>query len=175
MLKYKPMGKLKIRKYPDKILSKKSAVVRNIGDKERQLASDMIEAMREFDGIGLAAPQVGILKRVIVVEDATSNNKGVPYIFFNPRIIKQKGRCGFCEGCLSVSGVTSDVIRPESVVMEALGPDGKEIKIETGGVLARILQHEIDHLDGILFIDRVNFFKRKKILKQISTKVCIEL
>ena len=169
------MKKLQIRIYPDKILRKKAMVVKAIGDQERKLATLMIEAMRASDGIGLAAPQVGISKRIIVMEDVENKNKGLPYIFFNPKILKKKGRCSFCEGCLSVADVTSDILRPESVLAEALDQDGKRVKMDTGGLLARILQHEIDHLDGILFIDRIGFLKRKRILKKISSEVCTKL
>ena len=169
------MRKLQIRVYPDKILRKKAAVVKAIGDHERKMASLMIEAMRASDGIGLAAPQVGISKRIIVIEDVENKNNGLPYVFFNPKILKKKGRCSFCEGCLSVVDVTSDISRPELVLVEALDQDGKRVKIDTGGILARILQHEIDHLDGIHFIDRIGFLKRKRILKNISSKVCTKL
>ena len=169
------MRKLEIRTYPDKILRKKAAAVKAIGEKERKLATLMIETMRASDGIGLAAPQVGISKRIIVIEDIENKNKDLPYVFFNPKILKKKGRCSFCEGCLSVADVMSDILRPESVLVEALDRDGKQVKIDTGGLLARILQHEIDHLDGILFIDRIGFLKRKRILKKISSKVCTKL
>lgn len=169
------MRKLQIRIYPDKILRKKAATVKNIKDQERKLVTLMIETMRASDGIGLAAPQVGISKRLIVIEDVENKNNGLPYVFFNPKILKKKGRCSFCEGCLSVADVTSDISRPESVLVEALDQDGKRVKIDTDGLLARILQHEIDHLDGILFIDRVGFLKRKRILNKISSKVCTKL
>jgi peptide deformylase len=169
------MSQLDIKIYPDKILRKRCAEVKDIGDKELKLASDMIETMRSAKGVGLAVPQIGISRRIIVIEDVENKNNGSALTFFNPRILKREGRCSFCEGCLSLPHVTADIIRPEKVLVEAVNIEGEKVKIDATGLLARVLQHEIDHLDGILFIDRVGFFKRKKILKQISSKVCVEL
>lgn len=167
------MAILTIKIYPDAILKRKASRVAKVGKNERRLASSMIETMRSADGVGLAAPQVGISERIIVVEDIEGHRSAL--VLINPRVVKKKGRSSFCEGCLSVPDVTCDIVRPESVVVEALNLDGERIKIDTGGLLARIIQHEIDHLDGILFIDRVGFLKRKKILKKISSKICMEL
>lgn len=167
------MAILDIKVYPDKILKKKAVAIQKIGKEERRLSHDMIETMRYANGVGLAAPQIGVSKRIIVVEDA--EGRGSPTVFINPRILKKKGRSSFCEGCLSVPGVTSDIIRPESIVLEALDLDGKLLKIEAAGIFARVIQHEIDHLDGVLFIDRVGILKRKRIAKKISSKVYMEL
>ena len=93
----------------------------------------------------------------------------------NPRVTRKKGKTKFCEGCLSLPGVSSDVVRPELITVEALNLDGDIFKINADGLLARIIQHEIDHLDGILFIDRIGFLKRRKIIKQLGAKVCMEL
>jgi len=164
---------LSIKTYPDKLLRQKARPVGKIGREVRNLASDMIETMRSADGVGLAGPQVGIGKRIIVVQDIEDD--GPAAVFINPKILRKKGSSRICEGCLSVPGVTADIVRPESIVLEALDVDGKKIKIETGGLLARIVQHEIDHLDGVLFIDRVGFLRRKKIMKQVSKNVCMEL
>lgn len=169
------MARLDIKIYPDKILRKKCSEVKAIGNKERQLAFDMAETMRYAKGIGLAAPQVGVTKRIVIIDDVENKNNGSPLMLFNPRIIRKKGRSSFCEGCLSMPQVTADIVRPEVVFVEALDVEGRKIKLDTGGLLARVLQHEIDHLDGVLFIDRVGFFKRKKILREITSKVCIEL
>ena len=172
-VKEKTMSKLDIKIYPDKILTRKSDEVRSVGNEERKLASDMIETMRAVNGVGLAAPQVGISKRIIVAEDP-ENNRTV-LVLVNPRILKKKGRSKFCEGCLSIPQITSDVVRPDWIIVEALNLDGKTLRIDTGGLLARILQHEIDHLEGVLFIDRIGFLRRKKIVKNISSNVCMEL
>ncbi|MDP8230843.1 MAG: peptide deformylase [Candidatus Gorgyraea atricola] len=167
------MAKLEIKVYPDKVLRKKAASVRRVGDAERKLSRDMIETMGAANGVGLAAPQVGISKRIIVVLDVEGSGQAL--VFINPKILKKKGRSRVCEGCLSVPDVTSDVVRPEFVTVEALNIDGEQIKMEAGGLLARIIQHEIDHLDGILFIDRIGILKRKKLIKQLGSKVCMEL
>lgn len=169
----KTMPKLGIKIYPDKVLMRKSNEVRFIGNEESKLASDMIETMRAVNGVGLAAPQVGISKRIIVAEDLENNRTAL--VLINPRILKKTGRSKFCEGCLSIPRITSDVIRPERVIVEALNLDGKVLRIDTGGLLARILQHEIDHLAGVLFIDRIGFLRRKRIVKKISSNVCMEL
>lgn len=168
------MSKLTIRVYPDKILRQKARPMGKIGKMEQKLAYDMIETMRSAVGVGLAGPQVGVSKRIIVAEDA--DNSKTALVLINPKVIKKRGRSRFCEGCLSVPGTTSDVVRPEAVVVEAVNLDGESIRIDAKGLLARILQHEIDHLDGVLFIDRISFLKRKKIIKNISSsKVCMEL
>ncbi len=167
------MSILNIKTYPDKILRQKARPVAKIGKEMRDLVSNMIETMRYADGVGLAAPQVGFSKRVIVVQDPENDQSEVALI--NPMILRKKGSSSFCEGCLSVPEVMCDIIRPESIVVEGLNLDGEKIEIDTGGLFARIIQHEIDHLDGILFIDRVGFFKRKKIMKRISSNVCVEL
>lgn len=169
------MAKLDIKIYPDTVLRKKAIEVRKITDSDRKLAYDMVEAMRADNGVGLAAPQVGILRRIIVIEDVEDKKQAI--VLINPRITAKRGKSVFCEGCLSIPGVTNDVSRPAKVSLEAMNLDGKKISIEAAGLFARIAQHEIDHLDGILFIDRVGYFKRKKILKHLDSvkKVCIEL
>ena len=167
------MGVLDIKVYPDSILRKKANRVHKIGKEIRQLASDMIETMRFAKGMGLAGPQVGAGKRIIVIE--AMEDMDSPLVLVNPKILKRKGRSSFCEGCLSIPETTSDIVRPEFAVVEARDLDGKTIKIDIDGLLARVIQHEIDHLDGILFIDRISFLKRRRVLKQISPKVCMEL
>ncbi|MDP2921796.1 MAG: peptide deformylase [Candidatus Omnitrophota bacterium] len=167
------MAKLEIKIYPDPVLRKKAANVEKAGSGERKLAYDMIETMRSANGVGLAAPQVGISKRIIVVEDAEGDEK-ISLTLINPKITQKKGRVKFCEGCLSLPGISNDVIRPEFITVEALNLDGEPIKINADGLLARIIQHETDHLDGIMFIDKLSFLKRKKIMKQLSAKVCVE-
>ncbi|MEE8317858.1 MAG: peptide deformylase [Candidatus Omnitrophota bacterium] len=167
------MSRLDIKIYPDKILRQKARPVGKIDKVVQGLVCDMMETMRQAEGVGLAAPQIGISKRIIVAEDAGTNRSAIALI--NPRILKKKGNSHFCEGCLSVPGVTSDIIRPESIIVEGLDPEGEILKIQARGFFARVIQHEIDHLDGILFIDRVSFFKRRKIIKQISSKVCMKL
>jgi len=167
------MAKLEIKIYPDHSLRKKARLVAKVGEAERKLAYDMIETMRSANGVGLAAPQVGVSKRIIVVEDAEGDNR-VALTLINPKITRKKGKVKFCEGCLSLPGVSSDVVRPELITVEALNLDGDMLKINADGLLARIIQHEADHLDGIMFIDKIGFLKRKKIIKQFGAKVCME-
>ncbi|MCX5688037.1 MAG: peptide deformylase [Candidatus Omnitrophica bacterium] len=167
------MAKLEIKIYPDPALRKKSRQVARVGDAERKLAYDMIETMRFANGVGLAAPQVGVSKRIIVVEDAESDSR-IALTLINPKITHKKGKVKFCEGCLSLPGVSSDVVRPEFITVEALNLDGNTLKINADGLFARIIQHEADHLDGIMFIDKIGFLKRKKIIKQFGAKVCMK-
>lgn len=167
------MAKLEIKIYPDPVLRKKARPLERIGIDEQKLAYDMIETMRSAKGVGLAAPQVGVSKRMIVVEDAEGDNK-VVLTLINPKITQKKGKVKFCEGCLSLPGISSDVVRPEFITVEAQNLDGDLLKINAEGLLARIIQHETDHLDGIVLIDRISFLKRKKVIKQLGAKVCME-
>ena len=164
---------LEIKIYPDPVLRKKVRPVEKIGIDEQKLAYDMIETMRSAKGVGLAAPQIGVSKRIIVVEDVEGDNK-VVLTLINPKITQRKGKVKFCEGCLSLPGISSDVMRAEFITVEAQNLDGDLLKINAEGLLARIIQHETDHLDGIVFIDRISFLKRKKIIKQLGAKVCME-
>jgi len=124
--------------------------VEKVDDRVRLLISDMIDTMHHADGVGLAAPQVGILKRIVVIDVGD----GV-HAFINPEIISQSGEEIDYEGCLSIPGIRGKVKRPAHVVVRALDPDGKERKLRANGLLARAVCHETDHLDGILFIDKV--------------------
>ena len=148
------MALRQIREVGDELLRKKSRPVEVVDDKIRQLMDDMYETMKHADdGVGIAAPQVGVLKRVIVI-DLGEEGDGRVYKLVNPQIIKQKGEQVCREGCLSVPGVTGDVVRPKEVVVEALDENGKKVKIKATDLLAICLSHEIDHLDGVLFIDK---------------------
>ncbi len=145
------MALRKIRNYrKDDILRKKAKEVEKVDDRVRLLISDMIDTMHHADGVGLAAPQVGILKRIVVIDVGD----GV-HAFINPEIISQSGEEIDYEGCLSIPGIRGKVKRPAHVVVRALDPDGKERKLRANGLLARAVCHETDHLDGILFIDKV--------------------
>jgi peptide deformylase (EC 3.5.1.88) len=142
-----------IVKKGDEILRKRSKEVKEINDKIRELFDDMKETLYNTgNGIGLAAPQVGILKRMIVIDlgDGTG-----PMEIINPVILKQEGEQVDVEGCLSVPGVYGEVKRPAHMVVEYTNIDGKKVKVDATGLLARCLSHEIDHLDGILFTDKV--------------------
>ena len=139
-----------IRKLGEDILRKKCRVVDTIDDKITTLLDDMIDTMQNADGVGLAAPQVGILKRIAVIDVG----EGVIELI-NPEIIKTEGKETNVEGCLSVPGKWGTVERPQKVTVRATGRDGKEYEITGEGLLARALCHEIDHLDGVVFVDKV--------------------
>ena len=139
-----------VRKEDDEILRKKSKDVDVIDDKVKELIKDMIETMHKYDGVGLAAVQVGILKRIIVID--LYDEKPVLKLI-NPVIIKTKGKQEVDEGCLSFPNKYVKVIRPEEVVVEALDENGKKIKITGTGLLAQAISHEVDHLNGILLTD----------------------
>ena len=138
-----------IRNYGDDILRKKSRVVDEINQRVLLLIKDMKETMYNDKGIGLAAPQVGILKRIVVIDIGNG-----PMVIVNPEIVEMQGSNISNEGCLSMPGVQKNVDRPEKVTVKALSETGEEIVIHGEGLLARALCHEIDHLDGILFIDK---------------------
>lgn len=141
-----------LRLEKDEILKKKSREVENIDEKIQILIDDMLETMYKFNGVGLSAVQVGILKRVIVIDidDGTG-----PKILINPKIIKTKGEHEVEEGCLSFPNQYAKLIRPKEVTVEALDRNGKKITIKAKELLAQALCHEIDHLDGIVFVDKM--------------------
>lgn len=141
-----------IREDGDEILRKKSRDVEVIDDKVRELLDDMIDTMHKFNGVGLSAVQVGILKRLVVID--LYDEKG-PIKLVNPVIIKTKGEQEVEEGCLSFPNQYARLIRPEEVVAEALDENGKKVKIKAKGLLAQAICHELDHLDGVLFIDHM--------------------
>lgn len=136
----------------DEILKKCSKEIEEIDDKIRELANDMIETMHKYDGLGLAAPQVGILKRIIVID---LYEEGTQFILINPVIIKEKGEQLVDEGCLSFPNQYGKVKRPKEVIIEALDIDGNKVKLEAKDLLAQAVCHEIDHLNGIVFTDKV--------------------
>ena len=141
-----------IRENGDEILRKKSRIVEEVDDKIRELLQDMLETMHKYNGVGLAGPQVGILKRVIVIDLYDGNE---PLKLVNPVILKTKGKQEVEEGCLSFPNQYAKMIRPEEVTVEALNEKGEKIKVKGKGLLAQALCHEIDHLDGILFVDNM--------------------
>jgi peptide deformylase len=139
-----------IRKYGDELLRKKSRTVDEVTDRIKVLIKDMIETMYDAQGAGLAAPQVGILKRIFVVD--ILDGKGAR-VFINPEFIEKEGSQKDVEGCLSVPGRQGEVDRPNKVKIKALNENGEEFVLEAEGYLARAICHEYDHLEGILFVD----------------------
>jgi peptide deformylase len=139
-----------IRTDDDEILRKKSKAVDEVNDRIKVLVKDMIETMYDANGVGLAAPQVGILKRVAVVDVG----EGV-HVFINPEIIEKEGACVGLEGCLSLPGKQGEVERPARIKVKALNEKGEEFVLEAEDFFARAICHEVDHLDGVLFIDKL--------------------
>ena len=165
----------KIVKYPDPILREKCEEVKEVTEEIKNLGWDMVETMEENEGIGLAAPQVGELKRVIVVhaiKDRSPETRAEksPEFFINPKIVKKtKATETDEEGCLSFPGLFLKIKRAKAVEIEALNGKGEKVQIKAEGLPARIFQHEIDHLDGILYIDRISFWQRWKIRNKLKS------
>lgn len=165
------MAILEIKKYPEKVLREKALPVDNFGPSLQSLIDDMIETMYSASGVGLAANQVGILKRVIVI-DVSSRQEGYPLmVLVNPEIVYSEGELAMEEGCLSLPDYMTVVKRAERVRVRSLDRHGKEIEIEGDGLLSRALQHEIDHLNGVLLIDRIGRFKRELFKKRYLKEV----
>jgi len=158
------MAVLTVRKYGDPVLRRRAAPVTAITPEIRRLAADMIDTMYDEVGLGLAAPQVGVSLRLIVVADDQVRE---PRVLVNPAIVAQGGTATAEEGCLSLPGVFAPVTRAEWVTVEAHDLDDRPLRLEAAGLLARVLQHEIDHLDGVLFIDRLDPVTRDRIKRRI--------
>jgi len=154
------MAVLDIRKYPAPVLKKKAAPVSVFDEELQKLIEDMIETMYAAPGVGLAAPQVGVSKRLAVIDISSRDEQYPLVVLINPCIVKTDGEIEFEEGCLSIPEYTTKVKRSENLVVRAHARDGNEVEIEAGGLLSIALQHEIDHLDGIL-IDRISPIKRE--------------
>ena len=160
------MAILDILHFPDPRLRNHAKVVEKVDDSVRQLVDDMFETMYQAPGIGLAAVQVNVAKRVIVVD--ISENHDQPLTFINPEILEQAGEEEMDEGCLSVPGFYETVKRAERIKVRALGRDGEAFEMEADGLLAVCIQHEIDHLDGKLFVDYLSNLKRQRIRKKLE-------
>ena len=146
------MALREIRLNGDEILRKKSREVEKVDERIKELLDDMLDTMHKYDGVGLAGPQVGILKRVIVV-DLYDGKPALKLV--NPKIVKEKGTQEVEEGCLSFPNQYAKIIRPKELTVEALDENGKKVKIAAKDLLAQALAHEIDHLDGVLFTDKM--------------------
>ncbi len=151
----------------DPILREKAAEVETFDDELRRLVQDMFITMAAAEGAGLAAPQVGVGKRVLVADVSGEGEEGGRVALVNPTIVEVSGEEDrTAEGCLSVPGVTEVVRRPEQVVIEGFDTTGEAVRLEVEGLLSRVLQHEVDHLDGVLFFDRISPLKRRMLLKK---------
>jgi peptide deformylase len=161
------MAKLTILEYPDPRLRTKAAPVAAVDASVRQLVEDMFETMYAAKGIGLAATQVNVHQRVLVTD--VSADRSQPQVFINPQIIERDGSVEAEEGCLSVPGIYDTLrTRSERVTVRALGRDGKPFELEADGLLAVCIQHEIDHLEGKLFVDYLSELKRNRIRKKLE-------
>jgi peptide deformylase len=156
-----------ILKHGDSILHAPAAPVEAITPDIERLIDDMIDTMYAAPGVGLAATQVGVALRVFVVDVSVGRDPKGLIVAINPEFVEREGMQLEEEGCLSVPGFNATVVRPERVVLEALDRQGEEIRHEATGLLARAFQHEMDHLDGILFVDRLRGIKRDMILRKI--------
>ncbi len=159
------MAILKVRKYGDPILRRRAAPVREITPEIRRTVEDMIETMYDEIGLGLAAPQVGVSLRLMVV---SHDKTGEARVLVNPVIAEQGGEVTSEEGCLSLPGIFAPVTRAEWVQLEAQDLEGHPVSIRGRGLTARVFQHETDHLDGVLFIDRLDTMTRDRIKRRIK-------
>ena len=159
------MAVLKVRKYGDPVLRRRAAPVAEITPEIRRMVDDMIETMYDEVGIGLAAPQVGISLRLMVVgHEKTTGARAI----VNPVIAEQGGEVTAEEGCLSLPGIFASVTRAEWVRLEGQDLEGQPVSIKAKGLTARVFQHEMDHLDGVLFIDRLDAMTRDRIKRRIK-------
>lgn len=160
------MAILDILHFPDPRLRKHAEPVTEVDDAIRKIVDDMFETMYTAPGIGLAATQVNIQKRIIVVD--VSKDQDQPMVFINPEILERRGEEEMEEGCLSVPGFYETVRRADAVRVRALGRDGKPFEIEADGLLAVCIQHELDHLEGKLFVDYISPLKRQRIKAKLE-------
>lgn len=155
------MAVLDVLIYPDENLAKVCQPVENVDDELRQFIDDMFETMYDHEGIGLAAPQVNVLKRVITID--IEGDKARQIVLINPEIVASSGETGIEEGCLSIPGCRALVPRKEKLTVKALNRNGEEFTLDADGLLAICIQHEIDHLNGVLFVDHISQLKRQRI------------
>ena len=161
------MAILPVRVVPDPVLRQKSKRVRTINDSIQKLISDMIETMHEAPGVGLAAPQVGVPLRVIVI--SLPEQEDIALI--NPGIMRKSGERLVNEGCLSIPGYVGEVKRAESVTVKGRNQNGKEIRIKADGLLAQALEHEIDHINGTLYIDQLESMDKLRKIEPEETQL----
>ncbi len=160
------MARLNILHFPDPRLRKRALPVETVDESVRALVDDMLETMYAAPGIGLAATQVNVQKRVVVMD--VSEEKNQPLVFINPMVLERTGETETDEGCLSVPGFYDTVRRAERVRISALDRDGEPFELDASGLLAVCIQHEIDHLDGKLFVDYLSMLKRDRIRRKLE-------
>jgi peptide deformylase len=157
-----------ILKYPEPRLKQVAAPVKEVTDEIRQLVDDMAETMYAAPGVGLAANQVGVLLRIFVIDIAGEDEPSALRVFINPEITDMSGTQTWEEGCLSFPGVTEEIRRAERVHVKALDRDGKPFELEADGLLAVAIQHENDHLNGVVMLDKLNAVKRKLLGRKLA-------
>ncbi|MBB4438793.1 MULTISPECIES: peptide deformylase [Rhizobium] len=154
---------------PDPVLRQLSKPIERVDSDLQRLADDMLETMYDAPGIGLAAIQIGVPRRMLVIDIAREGEEKQPQVFINPEIVKSSDeRSVYEEGCLSIPDYYAEVERPAVVTVKYLDRDGKEQTVEADGLLATCLQHEIDHLNGVLFIDYISRLKREMVIKKFT-------
>lgn len=159
------MAVLDVLLYPEENLAKVCEPVSQVDDALRTFIDDMFETMYDHEGIGLAAPQVNVLKRVITIDiDGDKRNQ---IVLINPEILESSGETGIEEGCLSIPGCRALVPRKETLTVQALNRNGETFTLEADGLLAICIQHEIDHLNGVLFVDHISALKRQRIREKM--------
>ena len=162
------MALLKLVYYPDEILQTRAEPVREVTEKIAQFMDDMVETMYKSQGIGLAAPQVGLSRRILTM-DVPESEGGVGLVqMANPEIIASSGTILWEEGCLSFPGISAQVKRAEQVTVQGLGRDGAPFELQLSGLGAVCMQHEVDHLDGINFVDHLRGLKRRLVLREYA-------
>ncbi len=162
------MSMLKIRIMGDEVLRQVASNVDEFDDNLARLGEEMIQIMHDSDGIGLAAPQVGISKRILVIDISPIDEEAEPLVFVNPVIMEASGECTLEEGCLSIPDVRENVTRPEEIFLKYQTVLGESISEQYTGWMSRVLQHEIDHLNGVLFVDYLSPIKQKLVSRQLS-------
>jgi peptide deformylase len=162
------MAIFEILQFPNPLLKKKSQPIQKIDQNIRQLAEDIAETMYAAPGVGLAAPQVGHLLRLIVLDISPANQPKNLQVLVNPEIVDAEGECTWEEGCLSVPEYYEEVKRNKKVVVRYMNLDGEHLESATDGFLSIVLQHEIDHLEGILFIDHLSKLKRDLLRRKLQ-------
>ncbi len=150
-----------VRLYGDPVLRQKSSPIAGVDDTVRELVADLRETMRAYHGVGLAANQVGVLQRVLVVDVPLDEETRAQYALINPVLDQRSGTGSGEEGCLSIPGIYEEVRRAQRVRVRALDEHGRPLELFAEGYLARAFQHEVDHLDGVLFVDRLSVLKRQ--------------
>ncbi len=161
----------KIVRYGEVVLEQVASTVENITDAEVQIVQDMVETMYKAPGVGLAAPQIGVPQRIMVTDTSGGEQNDNLLVIINPEIVSSDGEQYEEEGCLSIPGFTERVRRPKSIVVRGLDMEGREIILEGQDLLARAFCHEMDHLNGILFLDHLSFIKRDLIKRKIRKLV----